>query len=157
MRSHMENRKMFKTIIAFILITACLPSIAISGDKFEINLECKFTGTNYEGNIISENFTEKFKYTKNKPKQNSDSELQVLSITDTKFYSQDKEYDLKFTSISNEYAVANYSTVIGSGFGRRLIVFTYIFDLKASKVDRIVTSIPKGTDEREHVTCIKVK
>ncbi len=148
---------MLKKLIILFFASTCLPALAISSDKYEINLECEFTGTNYEGNVIARKFTEKFKYTKEKPQQNSDSEYKLLSITDTNFYSQGKKYDLEFTSISDEYAVANYSTVVGSGFGRKLLVFTYIFDLKSSQVDRIVTGLPRGKDEREHATCMIVK
>jgi len=148
---------MLKKFIILFLASTCLPAFAISSDKYEINLECEFTGTNYEGNIITNKFTEKFKYTKEKPQKNDDSEYKILSITDTKFYSQGKNYDLEFTSISDEYAVANYSTIVGSGFGRKLLVFTYIFDLRSMQVDRIVSGLPRGKDERVQATCISDK
>lgn len=47
-----------------------------------------------------------------------------------------------------EYAVLANAVQVGSGYSRKLLVFTYMLDLQAMQVARVVNTLPAGADER---------
>lgn len=52
-----------------------------------------------------------------------------------------------------EYAVLANAVTIGTGFERRLLVFTYMLDLKAMQLTRVVNSLPASVEERSAAAC----
>ena len=140
--------KIFKTLI---FLAALFLTLSINAKEvIKLNLSCNFTGITYDGEISTKPFTEEFK---NYSDMEDSGKFKGWGIEKTEFISNGKKYDLVFSTVTSDYAVASFSRMIGKGLGRKILVFTYIFDLQAVEVHRVVTSLPKGMEERTHTIC----
>jgi hypothetical protein len=119
-------------------------------------LECTVTGTKFNGEKISKPFKEKFVIEKKETQvKNKDGKFENWGSSRTDFISDGTKYDLSAVSITPEHVVTSLSNVIGVGYNRKLFVFTHIIDLQALEMERIVSSVPIGSDERTHSVCKK--
>lgn len=125
--------------------------------NIDLSLECMVSGTKVGGAKSSKPFVEKFRLVKKaNTAKNKDGKDETWGISNTEYASDGKKYEASIVDISPDHAVVAFTSVIGSGYNRKLLVFAYIIDLKALELERVVTSVPAGADERTRSTCKKV-
>ncbi len=119
----------------------------------KLSLTCGFDGIGYDG-LAKDKIIEKFRYYSD---VNESGEFKGFGIVKSEFESNGVKHEIDYTFIESSYATATSSKLIGKGLRRRLLVFTYIFDMESLQVDRIVSSLPEGLDERKQGDCAKSK
>jgi hypothetical protein len=130
-----------KTFIAALILSFTTSTFVYAAEPIKFSLECTVIGTKITGDKSSKQFRETFRQVVN-PK------YQIAY-----FKSDGKDYDASYVAITPEHIVTSFANVIGVGYNQKLLVFTHIIDLKALKIERIVTGVPIGSDERTQGVC----
>lgn len=145
-----------KTFIAAFLLAFTTSAFVFAAEPIKLSLECAVTGTRITGDKPSKQFKEIFVLEQSEmPYKNKDGKVENWGVSKTDFMSDGTKYDVSSVAITPEHVVTSFSNVIGAGYSRKLLVFTHIIDLKALEMERIVASVPIGSDERTHAICKK--
>jgi hypothetical protein len=140
-----------KLKIVTCLIALSFYAVEVSAkQESKLDLICLLDGTGYSGKKSKEKIVEKFKYYTD---VNDSGKFKGFGIVKSEFSSDGENYDITYSTVTSDYAVAISSIIIGKGLRRKLLVFTYVFDLESFKVDRVLTSLPAGLDERMQGEC----
>ncbi len=146
-----------KIILPFLAAVFVALPVAAASANIDLNLECTVTGTKIGGEKSPKPFLERFKIVKKQTvMKNKDGKDETWGISNTEYFSDGKEYKASTIDVSAEHAVISLASVVGAGYNRKLLVFTHILDLNAFELDRVVTSVPAGSDERTRGTCKKL-
>ena len=149
--------KIILPLLAALLVASPVTATPINID---LNLECTVTGTKIGGEISPKPFVERFRIVKHqtveKNKDGKDETWEDLGSSNTEYFSGGKKYKAGTIDVSAQHAVISLVSVVGAGYNRKLLVFTHILDLNAFELDRIVTSVPAGSDGRTRGTCKKL-
>lgn len=146
-----------KIFITTILLAFTTSTFVFAAEPIKLNLECTVAGTRITGDKTSKQFKEKFVLEKKESQiKNKDGKVENWGVSKTDFISDGTKYDVSTVAITPEHVVTSSSNVIGVGYNRKLLVFTHIIDLHALEMERIVISVPIGSDERTHSVCKKV-
>ena len=148
-----------KSLASFMLVISSLylgiaVSYASAKVKVKIELECTVTGTKVTGEKSTRPFIEKLKVEKKEyPTTNKEGKVETPTLIRSDLISDGKNVESSVIAATPEYVVVAYATSIGSGYSRRLLVFTYLLDPKARELTRLVSSLPAGTSERTQNVC----
>jgi hypothetical protein len=144
-------------MLPFLAALIIASPVAAASANINLNLECTVTGTTIGGEKPSKPFIERFKIVKKQSvMKNKDGKDETWGISNTEYFSDEKKYEASTIEVSAEHAVISLARVVGAGYNRKLLVFTHILDLNALELDRVVTSVPVGSDERTRGTCKKL-
>jgi hypothetical protein len=145
---------------AFVLtLTLVLGTMSQSeaAESLKIEVECSVTGTRVTGEKSTREFPERLKVEKRQmPNKNKDGKEENWSVTQSELVSEGTKYQTDTVDITPDHAVISISRVVGAGYNRKLLVFLFIVDSKALELDRVVTSVPSGSDERTRSKCKKL-
>jgi hypothetical protein len=139
----------------FLAIAASSP--AFSAEPIKLSLECVVSGIKISGEKAVKQFKETFVLEKSEMlAKGKDGKAESWGFSKTDFTSDGKKYDVSTVALTQDHAVISTSNVIGLGYNRKLLVFTYIVDLQALEMERIVNAVPSGSDERTRGICKKL-
>ena len=146
-----------KTILSLLAASFFATPVIAAPINIDLSLECTVSGIKISGDKSPKPFLEKFRIVKNQTiTKNKDGKDETWGISNTEYSSDGKKYEASMVDASAEHTVISIASVVGAGYNRKLLVFTHIIDLKALELDRVVTSVPAGSDERTHATCKKL-
>lgn len=152
-----EADKTMKTILLFVAAVLFASPATAASANIDLSLECTVSGTKIGGEKSPKPFLEKFRIIKKQTvMKNKDGKDETWGISNTEYSSDGKKYEASTIDASAEHAVVSIARVVGAGYNRKLLVFTLILDLNALELDRVVTSVPAGSDERTRSTCKKI-
>ncbi|MDQ7000972.1 MAG: hypothetical protein Q9M12_08840 [Mariprofundus sp.] len=132
-----------------ILIATLVPLFMFSNYAISetiIDLSCSVSGLKFNGKSPVGGYTEKI-YIKHSVSDEG------WGISNSEIISDGEKLESNVIALEPNYAVLAYSTTVGSGFKKSLLVFTYVLDLQAMELNRSITSLPKGMDERTTGKC----
>jgi hypothetical protein len=82
-----------------------------------------------------------------------DGKPQEWGIRKAELVSDGEKQKPNLIAATPDYAVLANAVTVGDGFERRLLVFTYMLDLKAMQLVRVVNSLPASAKERTSASC----
>lgn len=135
---------MNKVVYISLLLMAMFQSTAWAETR--IDLICKASGLKVSGETSKESFVEKIHITHSVSKEG-------WGISKSEIVSDGEKLETNLIALEKDYAVLAYSTTVGSGFNKNLIVINYVLDLQAMELTRTITSLPKGKEERTTGKC----
>lgn len=146
-----------KTILSFLAAVFIASPVHAASTNIDLNIECTVSGTKVGGEKSPKPFFERFRIVNNQTvTKNKVGKDETWRITNTEYSSDGKKYEASTIDVSAEHAVIAITSVVGAGYNRKLLVFTHILDLKAFELERVITSVPAGSDERTRATCRKL-
>ena len=121
-----------KSLFSVILISGLCCGLSHADAQVQVELECTVSGTRINGEKASKPFVERIQVErKEHPTTNKEGKVEKWTIRKAELISDGKKLEPTLVAATPEYAVVAYSNSIGSGYSRRLLVFTYLLDLKA--------------------------
>jgi hypothetical protein len=140
------------TIIAFVATLLIFNSSAIA--QVKATVDCTASGTKPNGERSTKQFIERIQVESRKEMViGKDGKPEELGISKTELISDGEEQEPSLIAATPEYVVLANAVTVGIGFERRLLVFTYMLDLKALQLTRVVNSLPASAEERTSAVC----
>ena len=122
--------------------------------EISVSLECKVTGLGADGRKLDKPFVELLKIERKEHEiAGSEGKPKKVIVSSAELFSNGVKQNPHIAAATVNYAVLVNAVEVGEGFGRRLLVFTYLLDLKAMRLTRVVNSLPQGSDERTESSC----
>jgi len=139
-------------------LLACLTILVIFNTstvaQIKVSVECNATGTSASGERLSKHFVERFQIESGmRTITRKDGSTIEVGVSNAELLTNGAKQKPELIAATTEYAVIANAVTVGTGFGRRLLVFTYILDLKAMQLTRVMNSLPASVDERTYATC----
>ena len=139
-----QKESMKKLIfLTFVLMT---PLQSPAWAETTIDLTCEVSGLKISGEKSKGNFIEKIHI-------NHSVSEDGWGISKSEITSDGEKLESNLIDLEKDYAVLAYSTTVGSGFNKYLLVINYVLDLQAMELTRTITSLPKGMEERTTGKC----
>lgn len=147
--SELMNTQPFFAPLAALLI-ASTPAVA----QVKATVECIVSGTKASGEKSSKQFVERIQVESRKHTMTGkDGKPEEWGISNAELLSDGEKQKPSLIAATAEYAVLANAVTVGTGFERRLLVFTYMLDLKSMQLTRVVSSLPASAEERTSATC----
>ena len=128
----------------------------IAAAQVKTSLECKASGLKASGEKSTQPFVERFQIdSREHVTTGKDGKPEKWGISNAELISDGMKQKPSLVSATPEFAVLVNTSQVGSGYNRRLLVFTYMLDLQAMQLTRVVNSLPAGADERTQGSCSK--
>ena len=122
--------------------------------QVKATVECMASGTKTNGERSSKQFIERFRVESRKQTvAGKDGKSEEWGISNAELLSDGEKQKPSLIAATPEYAVLANAVTVGTGFERRLLVFTYMLDLKAMQLTRVVNSLPASAEERTSAVC----
>ena len=139
-------------------LLASLAAIAMAhGTAFsqvKASVECMATGTKVSGSKTGQAFSERIQVeSRKKTMAGKDGQPEEWGISKAELVSDGEKQSPSLVVATSNYAVLSNAVTVGTGFERRLLVFTYMLDLQAMQLTRVVNSLPVSSEERTVTTC----
>lgn len=128
----------------------------IAAAQVKASLECKVSGLKTNGEKSTQPFIERFQIeSREHVTTGKDGKPEKWGISNAELISDGTKQKPSLVAATPEYAVLASTTQVGSGYNRKLLVFTYMLDLQAMQISRVVNTLPAGADERTQGSCSK--
>ncbi|MEY8878709.1 MAG: hypothetical protein AB9M60_19535 [Leptothrix sp. (in: b-proteobacteria)] len=122
--------------------------------QVKASVECMSSGTKVNGVKGGKLFSEKIQVESRKEAfAGKGGRLEEWGISKAELVSDGEKQKASLVVATPDYAVLSNAVTVGTGFERRLLVFTYMIDLKAMQLTRVVNSLPAAAEERTSVIC----
>lgn len=122
--------------------------------QVKATVECMVSGTKATGERSTKQFVERIQIESRKHTvTGKDGNPEEWGIRKVELISDGQKQEPRLIVAVAEYAVLAHAVTVGTGFERRLLVFTYMLDLKAMQLTRVVNSLPASTEERTSAAC----
>jgi hypothetical protein len=144
------------TLLAILAALLTFNSYAVVQIKetVEWTVECKASGTKPNGERSTKQFIELIQVESKKMiDTGKDGKPVEGGISKAELLSDGEKQKPRLITVTPEYAVLANTVIVGTGFERRLLVFTYMLDLKAMQLTRVVNSLPASAEERTSAVC----
>ena len=139
-------------LIAWLAVL-CIEQNAANA-QVKASVECMASGTRVNGIKASKPFSEKIQVESRKEAvAGKDGKLEEWGISKSELVSDGEKQKPSLVVATSDYAVLSNAVTVGTGFERRLLVFTYMLDLKAMQLTRVVNSLPAAAEERTSANC----
>jgi hypothetical protein len=140
------------------LLTVSLAILGIAHNaanaQVKASVECIASGTKINGTKASKSFSEKIQVESRKVAvAGKDGKMEEWGISESELMSDGEKQKPSLVVATPDYAVLSNAVIVGTGFERRLLVFTYMLDLKAMQLTRVVNSLPNAPEERTSASC----
>lgn len=142
--------------IKILAASLCVLSMAYEAAFAQVkaSVECMTSGTKANGSRASKSFYERIQVESRKETvTGKDGKQEEWGFTKAELVSDGEKQKPSVVIATTEYAVLSNAVTVGAGFERRLLVFTYMLDLKAMQLTRVVNSLPAAAEERTSSTC----
>lgn len=141
-----------KLIFAFLAVLSMTHQAAIA--QVKASVECLALGTKTSGSKASKMFSERIQVESRKEMvTGKDGKVEEWGFSKAELVSDGEKQKPSLVVATPEYAVLSNAVTVGTGFERRLLVFTYMIDLKAMQLTRVVNSLPATPEERTTALC----
>ncbi len=141
-----------KLLSALLAISALVSSGALA--QVKVSVECLSSGTKPNGTKPAKPFVEAISVESRTEKvHGKDGKPEEWGIKRSDLVSDGEKQKPTIVVATPDYAVLSNATTVGSGFERRLLVFTYMLDLKAMQLTRIVNALPTAPEELSIAKC----
>lgn len=132
------------------LVTASGATLA----QVKASVECISSGTKSNGSKASKAFIERIQVERwKKTMPGKDGKPEEWGFSKADLISDGEKQKPTLVTATIDYAVLANAITVGTGFERRLLVFTYMLDLRAMQLTRIVNSLPIAPEERTTAAC----
>ena len=122
--------------------------------EVKASVECIVSGTKASGSKASKPFSERIQVESRKETvTGKDGKPEEWAFSKADLVSDGEKQKPSLVVATADYAVLSNAVTVGTGFERRLLVFTYMLDLKAMQLSRVVNSLPAAAEERTSSTC----
>ena len=122
--------------------------------QVKATVECTVSGTKPNGNRSTKQFIERIQVESSKQMvTGKDGKPEEWGISNAELISDGEKQNPTLIAATPEYAVLANAVTVGTGFDRRLLVFTYMLDLKAMQLTRVINSLPAAAEERTSAVC----
>jgi hypothetical protein len=139
---------------ALSIAIACMVVSSAAVAQIKISVECLTAGTQLDGSRSSQPIPEQILVEKSEQvTPGKDGKPEKWGISKAELTSGGVKQDPHLVAVAPEYAVLAYANPVGAGLNRRLLAFTYVLDLKAMQLTRIVNAVPAGAEERNQGQC----
>ena len=143
-----------KTQILIALLAVLGSAQNVANAQVKASVECMASGTKVNGTKASKSFSEKIQVESRKEAvAGKDGKLEEWGISKSELVSDGEKQKPSLVVATPDYAVLSNAVTVGTGFERRLLVFTYMLDLKAMQLTRVVNSLPASPEERTSAIC----
>lgn len=143
-----------KTTSIFAFLAALLMFSSSAVAQVKATVECTVSGTKPSGEWSTKPFIERIQVESSKQMiTGKDGKPEEWGISNAELLSDGKKQNPTLIAATPEYAVLANAVTVGTGFERRLLVFTYMLDLKAMQLTRVVNSLPVSAEERTSSVC----
>lgn len=140
------------SLIAFLVTLLAFNSSAVA--QVKATVECTASGTKPNGERSAKQFIERIQVESRKQMvTGKDGKPEEWGISNAELISDGEKQKPTLIAATPEYAVLANAVTVGTGFERRLLVFTYMLDLKALQLTRVVNSLPASAEERTSAVC----
>ena len=122
--------------------------------QIKASVECIASGTKVNGTKSTKTFSEKIQVESRKETMTGkDGKPEEWGFSKSDLVSDGEKQKPSLVVATPDYAVLSNAVTVGTGFERRLLVFTYMLDLKAMQLTRVVNSLPAAPEERTSAVC----
>lgn len=122
--------------------------------QIKVSVECIATGTRVNGERAGAQFSERLFIESRKEKvAGKDGKQEEWGFSKAELISEGAKQSPTLVAATPEYAVLSNAIMVGTGFDRRLLVFTYMLDIKAMQLTRVVNALPSMAEERTIAKC----
>ena len=140
------------------LLRASLAVLAMAHEaafsQVKASVECMASGTKTNGSKTSKTFSERIQVESRKETvTGKDGKPEEWGFSKAELVSDGEKQKPSLVVATPDYAVLANAVTVGTGFERRLLVFTYMLALKAMQLTRVVNSLPTASEERNSATC----
>jgi hypothetical protein len=143
-----------KTAALLAFLATLLMFNTSANAQVKATVECTVSGTKPNGERSTKQFIERIQVESRKQiVTGKDGKPEEWGISNAELLSDGEKQKPNLITATPEYAVLANAVTVGTGFERRLLVFTYMLDLKAMQLTRVVNSLPASAEERTSASC----
>ena len=143
-----------KTQALFATIAALAMAHGAAFSQVKASVQCMASGTKAKGSKASKTFSERLQVESRKETvTGKDGKPEEWGFSKADLVSDGEKQKPSLVVATQDFAVLANAVTVGTGFERRLLVFTYMLDLKAMQLTRVVNSLPAAPEERTSTIC----